>query len=112
MVLIKGQTVKLTIKTQSGLDPFGAPVYIEETENVDNVLIAPTSDNDIVSEMQMYGKASTYTLHIPKGDGHIWTDTKIEFFGKVWRSMGPVIEYQEELVPLSWNKKIKVELYE
>lgn len=112
MNLIVGQTVKLTEKIQTGLDPFGAPVYEETVTDVGNILISPTSDSDNISDMQMYGKVSTYTLHIPKGDRHIWTDTKIEFFGKVWTSFGNIVEYQEELVPGPWNKKIKVELYE
>lgn len=112
MNLIKGQTIKLIEKTQTGLDPFGAPIYAENEIDVDNVLISPTSDTDVVTDMQMYGKASTYTLSIPKGDSHDWTDTKVKFFGKTWHTFGNIVEYQEELVPLSWNKKIKVELYE
>lgn len=109
---IKGQTVKLHTRELSGMDPFGAPVYTETITDVDNVLISPTSDEDIVSEMQMYGKHSVYTLSIPKGDAHNWEDSVVEFFGRTWRSFGPIVQYQEELVPLSWNKKVKVELYE
>lgn len=110
--MIKGQTVKLHIKTVAGQDAFGMDEYIDTVVNVDNVLISPTASEDIVNEMQMYGKHSVYTLSIPKGDNHVWEDTQIEFFDKVWKSFGPITEYQEELVPLDWNKKVKVELYE
>lgn len=109
---IKGQTVKLHTRELSGEDPFGAPTYTETIKEVDNVLISPTSDEDIVSELQMYGKHSVYTLSIPKGNTDEWEDSVVEFFGKTWRSFGPIKQYQEELVPLSWNKKVKVELYE
>jgi hypothetical protein len=109
---ITGQTVKLHERTYDGEDPFGAPLFTETIKDVENVLISPTSDEDIVSELQMYGKHSVYTLSIPKGDNNNWEDSVIEFFGKTWRSFGPTRQYQEELVPLSWNKKVKVELYE
>lgn len=51
-----------------------------------------------------------YTLSIPKGDTHNWEDSVIEFWGKKWKSFGTVIKYQEELVPLEWNGKVKVNL--
>lgn len=111
-MLIKGQTVKLHIKTETGEDAWGAKEYTETIEDVDNVLISPTSDTDMISDMQLYGRKSVYTLSIPKGDTHDWENAHIEFFGKLWTSFGGVVEYQEELVPLSWNKKVKVELYE
>lgn len=112
MNFLHGQTIKLTIKTRTGADAFNAPLYSETEEDVENVLIAPTADAEVVNDIQLYGKASTYTLCIPKGDAHTWTDTKIKFFNKTWRSIGPIVEFQEELVPGPWNKKIKVVLYE
>lgn len=112
MVLIRGQKVKLYEKTQAEDDAFGAPTYTETAVEVDNVLISPTSDTNIINDIQMYGKASVYTLSIPKGDTHNWEDSTIEFFGKKWKSFGAVVKYQEELVPLDWNGKVKVFLDE
>lgn len=112
MNLLRGQVVKLHLMEEIGTDAFGAPIYDETVVDVDNVLISPTSDTDIVNDVQMYGKASIYTLSIPKGDTHKWTDTVVEFFGEKWRTFGNVTRYQEELVPLDWNGKIKVERYE
>lgn len=112
MNLLRGQTVKLHTKTQTGVDLFGAPIYDTEIVDVDNVLITPTSETDITNDIQMYGKASTYTLCIPKGDTHNWTNTTVEFWGKKWRTFGTVTMYQEELVPLEWNAKVKVDLDE
>lgn len=113
MNLLQGQTVILHEKTELiKTDPFGKPIYETEEIEVDNVLITPTSDEDIVNEIQMYGKASTYTLSIPKGDTHNWEDSVIEFWDKKWKSFGTVVKYQEELVPLDWNGKVKVNLDE
>ena len=52
-----------------------------------------------------------YELCIPKGDAHSWDDVTVEFFGQKWRTYGGVQQYIEELVPLDWNKKVKVERY-
>lgn len=111
MVGIKGTTVKLHIRTITGVDEFNAPIYQDSTEDVANVVICPSSDAEILNDMQMYGKHSVYVLCIPKGDNHEWEDTEVEFFGKKWHTFGAVTEYMEELVPLSWNKKVKVEIY-
>lgn len=110
--MIKGQTVVLYTKTQTSTDAFGAPIYTETPSNVENVLIAPTTAEEVVSDVQMYGKHSVYTLHIPKGDSNDWSNVKVNFFGQDWRTFGAVTQYQEELLPLDWNKKVRVEKYE
>ena len=43
---------------------------------------------------------------------HDWTDTKVEFFGKTWKTVGEPVEGIEENIPLRWNKKVVVERYE
>lgn len=110
--LISGRTIKLHKKTLSGMDPFGAPIFSEEIIDVENVVISPSSDEEIKTDMQLYGKKSVYTLHLPKGDDNNWDNVEVEFFDRIWHTFGPVTEYQEEMVPLQWNKKVKVEHYE
>lgn len=110
--VIKGRTVELFERIPAGVDPFGYEVFAEVSTLVSNVLIQPTSDSDAINDLNLYGKKSTYALHIPKGDTHKWTDTKVCFFGHTWRTFGDVTEYQEELLPLDWKGYIKVERYE
>lgn len=107
--MIRGIPVLLTVKVKTGEDPFGAPVYETQTETVDNVLVAPASAEEIQDTLTLTGRRAVYTLGIPKGDAHVWEDTKVEFFGEVFHSIGPVTEGIEELIPLSWNRKVKVE---
>lgn len=107
--LIKGESVLLHIKTEAGTDPFGVTEYTETVEEVKNVLISPTSDSDAVENLNLYGKKSVYTLHIPREDPHKWTDTVVEFYGKKWRTFGDVTEYNGALTPGPWNKNVKVE---
>lgn len=50
-----------------------------------------------------------YTIAIPKGDTHIWTDQIVELFGQPFRTVGIVEQGIEENVPTRWHKKIHVE---
>ena len=109
---LHGTTVLLTVKTQSGTDDLNKPVYTETTVEVENVLIGEPKTEDIIDGLKLYGKRLAYTLAIPKGDTHDWTDTKVQFFGQTFRTFGKPTEGIEELIPLSWNKKVKVERYE
>lgn len=110
--MIKGITVKLHVKTQTGVDDFNAPVYMDSVEAVDNVLVYPSYAQEIEDSINLYGKRADYQLAIPKGDTHTWTDTIIEFFNEKWTSIGPVTEGIEDNIPLMWNKKVSVMRYE
>lgn len=109
MTMIKGITVTLYEEVQTGTDGFGAPVYKETPVEVENVLVAPASSEDQVTELDLYGKRSVYTLAIPKGDTHNWENKKVEFFGKIFRTFDDPIEGMEHRIPLDWNRKVKVE---
>ena len=110
--MIKGITVKLHERTQTGVDAFGVPIYTETLVDVPNVLVAPTANDEIVTELQLYGKRSDYELCIPKGDTHDWTDVLVSFFGKTFRTFGTTVKWIDANVPLKWNTKVKVERIE
>lgn len=112
MSIIKGITVTLYTRTLTGYDEFNNPVYTDKAEDVDNVLVYPTEDKDIVDALQLYGKKAVYEICIPKGDTHTWEDCRVDFFGQSFRVFGMGKEYIDENVPLEWNKKYKVEAYE
>lgn len=110
--LIRGVTVTLYERTQTGEDAFGAPVYDETAAPVDNVLVCPAASEAVVGGLNLYGKRAEYELCIPKGDDHVWEDRRVDFFGRSFRTFGFVSEYIDDMVPLDWNGKIKVERYE
>lgn len=112
MGLIKGITIQLFEKTQTGTDNFGAPVYSETSKDVANVLIRPISEEDATETLNLTGKKIVYELCIPKGDSNEWTNRKVGFFGDYFRTVGIPIELIESMVPLDWNKKVKVERFE
>lgn len=111
MAKIKGITVTLIGGIKTGEDPFGKPIYEDAEITVDNVLVSPTSSDDIVNQLNLTGKKAVYTLAIPKGDTNAWEDREVRFFGERWRTFGIPIEGIEELIPLEWNKKVMVERY-
>lgn len=109
---MKGITVTLITNVQTGTDPFGAPVYTETSESIDNVLVAPSSAQEIQDSTELYGKKAVYTLGIPKCDSHIWEDQIVEFFGERWHVFGIPLKGIDDLIPLGWNTKVTVERYD
>lgn len=110
---MRGITVTLYDRTQTGVDALNHPVYTEEAVNVDNVLVAPAASAEVLEPYNLDGRRGEYIMAIPKGDTHEWTAGKrVGFFGAFWR----IIELPEEgiewLIPLGWNKKVRVERYE
>lgn len=109
--MLKGIDIILHNRIQSGTDAFGAPVYEDSTETVSNVLVGEPSTDDIISEQQLYGRKLAYTLAIPKGDAHDWLNKTVEFFGETFQTYGDVTQGIDAMIPLQWNKKVKVERY-
>lgn len=112
MAILKGITVKLVDKIQESKDPFGAPIYADHEIEVENVLVSPTTSDDMVNQLNLTGKKAVYTLAIPKSDNHDWEDKEVIFFDQRWRTFGFTIQGIEALIPLDWNKKVMVERYE
>lgn len=107
----KGITVILYERSESGKDGFNKPIYTETPVEVANVLIGEPSTDEITNEINLSGKRLAYTLAIPKGDSHVWTDRKVSFWGQTFHTIGEPTQGIEDLIPLSWNKKVKVERY-
>lgn len=107
--MLKGRTITLYERTEGTADAFNRPSYTETPVTVANVLIAPVSSEDMISELNLSGKRAVYQLGIPKGDAHSWEGCRVNFFGQDWRVIGYPTEGQEEMIPLSWNRKVTVE---
>ena len=110
--MLKGITVILINKVQTGTDPFGKPIYTDKETYVDNVLVAPVSGDDLISQLSLTGRKAVYQLAIPKCDENVWENAEVLFFGERWRTFGIPVQGIEELIPLDWNMKVMVERYE
>ena len=112
MAKIKGITVTLITRQETGKDPFDNPIYTDVEIPVENVLVSPTSSDDVVNTLSLTGRKAVYTLAIPKGDTNIWENQEVRFFDRRWRVFGIPTQGIDELIPLDWNKKVMVERYE
>ena len=111
MSRIKGIPIVLYEKKIAGQNEFGEDVAVENPVTVENVLVSPSSSEDVIESTRLYGKRAVYQLGIPKGDTHSWEDSTVEFFGRKWKTFGFVTKGIEENIPLDWNGKIQVEAY-
>ena len=113
---IRGRNIILYDKTQTGVDGFNRPIYTESPTVVENVLIGLPTPQEVIDTLNLTGKRVAYTLGIPKGDLHTWTDRRVElpadFPAGKYRTIGSPAVGQEELIPLAWGKNVQVERYE
>ena len=109
--MLNGIDITLYTKTQTGTDAFHAPVYEETPVTVHNVLVGEPATEDIVNDLQLNGRRLAYVLALPKGDAHDWHNVTVEFWGQKFRTYGDVTEGIEAMIPLRWNRKVKVERY-
>lgn len=110
--MLKGIDVTLYVKIKVGENEAHEPIYEEHPEIIRNVLVGEASGEEVVTELQLYGRHLAYLLAIPKGDDHDWNDVRVEFFGQTFRTCGAVTQGIESMIPLCWNKKVRVERYE
>lgn len=108
---MRGISVILFDKQEVGRDKMNAPIFEEKPTVIENVLVAPVSSDDVLETFNLTGKKAVYEMAIPKGDTHVWEDRKVHFFGQDWHVISFPTEGIEHLIPLSWNKKVKVERY-
>lgn len=107
--VLHGITIKLYEKTQTDTDPFGNPVYSEHETDVDNVIVAPATEQEVIDTMNLTGRKIVYTMGIPKGDTHDWTNVRVSFFGRNFRTVGEPVRGIEAMIPLNWHKKVRCE---
>lgn len=113
---LTGRSIILYDKVKAGVDDFNHQIYEEMPVTVENVLIGSPTPQEVIDTLNLTGKRVAYTLGIPKGDLHTWTDRRVElpadFPAGKYRTIGPPAVGQEELIPLAWGKNVQVERYE
>lgn len=109
---MRGVSVVLHERTQTGVDEFNDPVYATMPVTVNNVLVGQPTTEEITGSIDLYGKKIEYMLGIPKGDAHDWEDTTVEIFGRPFRTFGATIQGIEANIPTPWHKKVRVCRYE
>ena len=109
---MKGTTIQVEVKTQTGTDPFGAPVYESVFEDVKDVLVGQPSTDEIKTSTDLFGKKLVYMLGIPKGDTHNWEDVNVIIWGRPFKTFGLPITGEQANIPLRWGQNVRVGYYE
>lgn len=112
MGIIRGIDVTIYDRVRTGTDGFGRPVYDEVPEVVRNVLVQPGTASEVLDTLNLTGKKAVYTMAIPKGDTHEWRNRRVTFFGQDFMTFGEPVRGIDDLIPMEWNQKVKVEVYE
>lgn len=108
---MRGMTVQLVNQRVVGVDPIGNPIYAEELEDVEDVLVGQPTADDVTTSISIYGKTCAFTLGIPRTDTHDWTDRVIYIFGEKYRTIGYPMRGIDANIPTRWNQNVKVERY-
>ena len=108
---MKGITIQLVKKTQTGTDEFNRPIYSEDFIDVADCLVGQPSADDVSNVLALYGKRIAYTIGIPKGDTNDWTDAEVLVFGDRYKTIGYPETGIQANIPLRWGQNIKVERY-
>lgn len=109
---LRGITVELEVLTPDGKDEANRQQYTSEFVAVENVLVGIPKEQEILDTLNLSGRKAVYTLGIPKGDTHNWTDKKVRFWGQTYRTIGHPVTGIPELIPLDWGQNVRVEIYE
>lgn len=111
--MISGVTVTVLRPNRTGTDRLNNPVYGEPIrEVVDDVLIAPSTTEDLEAARQM-GVTLAMTLHFPKGYTASLRGCKVELpapYADTYRVVGDPLPYMAENCPTRWNRPVGVEV--
>lgn len=110
--MLKGIDVTLYERKQVGFNECLEPIYEETPITVSDALIGEPTTDEANAELQLSGRHLAYTLALPKGDAHEWEECRVDFFGESFKVFGSVTQGIESMIPLRWNRKVKVERYE
>lgn len=108
--MIQGMTVEVLARDDTGVDDFGMPVSgWRVTATVDDVLAAPTSTQDLPSDVWMNGDKTTITFHFPKTFTGSLRGCRIRAVtsrDSLWEVIGDPQPYMAGLTPGPWNRPV------
>ena len=110
--MIFGEIVQLKVRRSESLDEFGNErVAYRSSISVRNVLVAPTSSQDLGSE-RPDGDATIMTFHFPKTYIGQLKGCLIGCRGSWWEVIGDPQPYSKDSTPGVWNRPVQARLVE
>lgn len=106
--MISGTTVTVTRRVMTGRDEMGEPVFSTQSESVGNVLVAPSSTDEMDETNRAYGVTCELTLHFPKDYTQSLEGCTVAVYGGTYRVLGDPQPYMAANTPTPWNRPVKV----
>jgi len=125
--MIRGTSITVVHRTMTGRDDMGEPVFTTWRDTVGNVLITPSSTDEMDESNRMFGVTCDLTLHFPKsytaslegctvilpppyGDAVPTTTTTTTGQGteRAYRVLGDPKPYMPDNTPTPWNRNAMV----
>ena len=111
--MLSGVTVTVLRPNKTGTDSLNNPIYGRPTrEVVDDVLIAPSTTEDLEAARQM-GVTLALSLHFPKTYTASLRGCKVKLpapYADTYHVVGDPMPYMAENCPTRWNRSVGVEV--
>lgn len=108
--MIRGETVVVERRVETGRDPGNNPVYEWVPEQVTGVLVAPGARADVDASIRPDGKRIRWNLHFPKGYPATLAGARISVRGQDARPVvGDPQHYTEANTPGRWSMPVELE---
>lgn len=106
---MRGENVTVITATPTGVDEFNNPTHTRTELTVTDVLVAPTTTNDLTGSTRPDGKTTTLTLHFPKTFTGRLAGALVRVRGVEYRVVGNPVAYQTANTPTRWNRPVELE---
>ena len=107
--LIAATSVEVIQRVAVGSDRYGAPIYEDSTETVDNVVVHPGGTEDL-AETRPEGIRIDMTFHFPKTYTESLRGARIRYQDREYRVIGDPQSYMEDNTPGEWNRTVETEV--
>lgn len=107
---MRGETVIVRRKSETGTDPGGNPITETTEEAVENVLTSPGPRDDVDDSQRPEGVTVAWTLHMPKLFTGSLRGAEIKVRDDEFRRVvGSPQRYMSSLTPGPWNMPVELE---
>lgn len=110
---MKGESVTVISRVETGRDPGNAPIYGDVETIVDDVLVAPGPRSDVIESNRPEGVKIAWTLHFPKTFSGSLRGARISVRGqKALSVVGDPQPYTAANTPTRWWMPVELEAVE
>lgn len=106
-----GETVTITQRSEVGRDGFNNPIFEDTETDVENVLVAPATGDDVIESVRPEGSEVKYTLYFPKTFVGKLENERVKVRGDWLDVIGCPDCFDLNNCPTDWNMVVKVGVF-